>query len=106
MDIDNLIFGAFCLFLLLLGIRIWHSRKEKSDEPSIENNTPRRRIIKIIQWIVLFGLLIYMLPLMCEDLSDFTKIKWDAFFLRCLIFVITIYMLALNIKGLWHTKKK
>jgi hypothetical protein len=35
-----------------------------------------------------------------------TKIKWDAFFLRCLIFVITIYMLALNIKGLWHTKKK
>lgn len=98
MNRDALMLGAFALFLILVVILWRKTCNEKQKQTTLF--VGRRRIFKIIQLLILFGLLIYMIPLLWMDLQDVAQIVWSEFLLRCLIFVITIYILFLGIRRL------
>ena len=71
MDRDTLIFIAFCVFILLLGVRFWQQLRERTERTEADRSIAdeavplpaksRRRYFILIQVIVLGGLLIYML---------------------------------------------
>lgn len=102
---DTLIFIAFCAFIVLLGIRMiqqFEKKKriavEKEEDKASEPcpvSTKRRRYTcfwAIVQVVVLAGLIIYMIPVLIEDFSTGESREISSVFLRCLIFVFTIYI--------------
>ena len=97
MDRDTLIFIAFCVFILLLGVRFWQQLRERTDRSIADEAVPlpaksRRRYFILIQVIVLGGLLIYMLSWLIRDFKGAEPVLNAGFILRCLIFVFTIYI--------------
>ena len=99
MDRDTLIFIAFCVFILLLGVRFWQQLRERTetDRSIADEAVPlpaksRRCYFILIQVIVLGGLLIYMLPWLIRDFKGAEPVLNAGFILRCLIFVFTIYI--------------
>ena len=88
MDRDTLIFIAFCVFILLLGVRFWQQLRERTERTEAD----RRCYFILIQVIVLGGLLIYMLPWLIRDFKGAEPVLNAGFILRCLIFVFTIYI--------------
>ena len=77
MDRDTLIFIAFCVFILLLGVRFWQQLRERTERTEADRSIAdeavplpaksRRCYFILIQVIVLGGLLIYMLPWLIRD---------------------------------------
>ena len=95
MDRDTLIFIAFCVFILLLGVRFWQQLRERTERTEADRSIAdeavplpaksRRCYFILIQVIVLGGLLI-------RDLMQPEGLEISNLFLRCLIFVFTIYI--------------
>lgn len=102
MDRDTLVFIAFCVFTLLLGVRFWQQRRERKTE----TEAGRRRYFTLIQVIVLGGLLIYMVPWLVRDFRETEPLLNPGFILRCLIFVFTIYIFISRGRGLFRQSVK
>lgn len=100
---DTFMVVAFGLFLLLIVFRLRQHHKEKQKQVE---SSQKRILFTVIRLLILGGLLLYMLLVLWEDLDHINQIKGDIFFLRCLIFVITIYILILSIKELFWRKSK
>lgn len=117
MDRDTFIFIAFCLFLVLAGIRIKQrisgkrnhtasgsgkadKKPEGAEPPEIRERRHRRerrvRIFSIVQLIVLGGLMVYMIPALVRDFMYPGRVEMMNLILRCLIFVFTIYIFVLT----------
>ena len=104
MDRDTLIFIAFCVFILLLGVRFWQQLRERTERTEADRSIAdeavplpaksRRCYFILIQVIVLGGLLIYMLPWLIRDFKGAEPVLNAGFILRCLIFVFIGYSLS------------
>ena len=102
MDRDTLIFIAFCVFILLLGVRFWQQLRERTERTEADRSIAddavplpaksRRCYFILIQVIVLGGLLIYMLLWLIRAFKGAEPVLNAGFILRCLIFVFTIYI--------------
>lgn len=109
MDRDTLIFIAFCVFILLSGVRFWQQLRERAvkteaDRSAADETVPlpaksRRRYFILIQVTVLGGLLIYMVPWLIRDFKGAESVLNTGFILRCLIFVFTIYIFVSRGRG-------
>lgn len=118
---DFLILTGFCVFTFLLGMRLKRRLvKKKPQEGQIrirKNQRPKmaaggeepplvreRRLRRerrthyftVVLLFVLFGLMIFMIPALVADLSMPDRIQYPHFFLRCFIFVFTIYIFILG----------
>lgn len=129
MSRDLYIFIAFCIFMLMAGMRLrkrWNSRQEKiGRRPVRKNQRPkmaaaeepafvkerrlrrerRTRYFTIVLLVVLFGLLIFMIPALVRDLWVPDKTGFSNLFLRCLIFILTIYIFVLGYLKVFKKKK-
>lgn len=129
MSRDLYIFIAFCIFMLMVGMRLrkrWNSRQEKiGRRPVRKNQRPkmaaaeepdfvkerrlrrerRTRYFTIVLLVVLFGLLIFMIPALVRDLWVPDKTEFSNLFLRCLIFILTIYIFVLGYLKVFKKKK-
>lgn len=127
---DTLIFIAFCVFALLVGMRIkqrFSAKKEtggqervnKNQRPKQTNaeeppeiarrrkNRERRvRVFTIVQLVVLFGLMIFMMPALVTDILHPGHVDAMNMFLRCLIFIFTIYIFILGYIKVFRPKHK
>lgn len=110
---DTVIFIAFCVFVVFLGVRIKQGglqvRKgqmlqgtplsggaEVAGAPLAQNSrggkNRRGFIFLLIQLIVLASLMIYMIPFLIRDFTQAESNDHLHLILRCLIFVFTIYI--------------
>lgn len=112
---------GFCVFTFLLGmrlkqrlgkkkpperqIRIHKNQRSKmaacGEEPPLVRERRLRRerrthYFTVVLLFVLFGLMIFMIPALVADLSMPERIQYPHFFLRCFIFVFTIYVFVLG----------
>ncbi len=113
---DTFMFIAFCVFVFLVGIRIkqrFNERKQgkingfqQSDTqydqmpPEVKavhlRRKKRTRIFTIILLFVLGGLMIYMIPALVQDFTLIKDVEPRNLFLRCLIFIFTIYIFTIG----------
>lgn len=127
---DTFIFVGFCIFMFLLGLRLkqrWDNRKKKNTAEHINKNQRpkmadaeeppvvtaarlrrerRVRFFTIAQLILLFGLMIFMLPNLMRDLMRIGSVDGANLFLRCLIFIFTIYIFILGFLKVFRKKKE
>lgn len=119
MNRDLFIFIAFCVFMLLAGMRLKQRFGDKqrrnaekiaknqrskiakmSEDPEMrrkrENREKRIRRFTILQMIVLFGLILFMIPALVRDLLLVSDIDIPNIFLRCIIFIFSIYIFILS----------
>ena len=76
MDRDTLIFIAFCVFILLLGVRFWQQLRERTERTEADRSIADEAV-----------------PLPAKSRRCyFILIQVIGFILRCLIFVFTIYI--------------
>lgn len=106
---DTIIFIAFCLFLLLAGMRLQQRLSEqKSEEAAAAEEKDQkhswRRYYWIVQWVILGGLLVYMLPVLVHHFMGPGPVFTKDFFLRCLIFLFTIYIFMAGIRTFFKHK--
>lgn len=123
MDRDTLMLIAFCAFLLLVGIRLKQqlTERKKQNRPLDVNASPaervpersvaksriyRRRIWEIVQLLVVGGLLLYMSVVLIGDFNRPVSMQWKEIFLRCLIFIVSIYILILTWIRVFKPKNK
>lgn len=96
---DTLILAAFCVFVVLLGMRMkqrfaeWKRNKGQVSAEDSRKESAIRRWFAGIQLVVLGGLLVYMIPALFRDLRSPDEGNMVNLILRCLIFVFTIYIL-------------
>ena len=105
MDRDTLIFIAFCVFILLLGVRFWQQLRERTERTEADRSIAdeavplpaksRRCYFILIQVIVLGGLLIYMLPWLIRDFKGAGTECWVYFTL----FDFCIHYLYIHFPG-------
>ncbi len=130
MNWDNYIFIAFCVFMLLVGMR-WRQRWKKANKKSTEGRVPKNqrpkvaaigeseevrkrrlqrerrvRLFTIIQLVVLFGLMVFMIPALMKDIADPGGIVWQNFLLRALIFLFTIYVFIIGYIKVFRKKSE
>lgn len=126
---DFYILIAFCVFMFMLGVRLkrrWNNRKQKtahtrinknqrpkmaaSDEPPLvrEKRLRRERRTRYLRLfaVVLFGLMVFMIPALIRDLMQPEGLEISNLFLRCLIFVFTIYIFVLGYLKVFRKKGK
>lgn len=107
---DTLILAAFCVFVLLLGMRMrqrYAEWKKAGHEGRLDAKESRlRSIITILQLLVLGGLMIYMIPVLIRDFSQPIGEAGVNLFLRCLIFIFTIYILVWGLIQLSRQRNK
>lgn len=131
MSKDTIIFVAFCVFALLVGMRLkqrWSEwRKNKEPEEKINKNQrsktaqaeepaevrakrlrreSRVRFFTIVQLFVLGGLMVYMIPALVRDFMIPGRVDAMNIILRCLIFIFTIYIFVLGYFKVFHRKDK
>lgn len=131
MSKDSLIFAAFCIFAFLVGLRLkqrWDaSRKGQQPKDKINKNQrpkvaledepeeirvkrlrreSRVRFFTIAQLFVLGGLMIYMIPALVRDFMVPGRVEATNIFLRCLIFVFTIYIFIIGYLKVFGRKNK
>lgn len=118
---DFFILLGFCVFTFLLGMRLKQRLAKKKpnggqirirknqrpkmaacgeEPPLVKERRLRRerrtRYFTVVLLFVLFGLMIFMIPALVADLSMPERIRLPHFFLRCFIFVFTIYIFVLG----------
>ena len=85
---------AFCLFVLLLGMRMkqryaeWKCEKDGNGGvpgtfPERKRGNKRRRLLFVIQLFVLGGLLVYMTPILIRDFIGPDQVAPVNLFLLC-----------------------
>lgn len=109
---DTLILAAFCVFVVLLGMRMkqrfaeWKRNKGQVSAEDSRKESAIRRWFAVIQLVVLGGLLVYMIPALFKDLRSPDEGNMVNLILRCLIFVFTIYILIWGIIQTCRRKDK
>lgn len=127
---DFFILIAFCVFMFMVGIRLKRrltNRKQKSEAARINKNQRpkmagteepplvkerrlrrerRTRYFTIVLLFVLFGLMAFMIPALIRDLMQPEGLDGANLFLRCLIFVFTIYIFILGYLKVFCKKDK
>ncbi|MDL2251305.1 hypothetical protein LJC12_00465 [Odoribacter sp. OttesenSCG-928-J03] len=127
---DSYILIAFCVFMLLLGMRLRNrfALKKKgepqerinknqrpkmadSEEPPFvkEKRLKRERRVRrftIVQLVVLFCLMIYMIPALVRDIAMPAGVDFSNLFLRSLIFLLTIYIFVVGYIKVFGKKHK
>lgn len=127
---DTFILVAFCIFALLLGMRMkqrfaeWKNKKENfrvnknqrsklanADEPPLvrERRLRRERRVRfftIAQLFVVGGLMVYMIPALVRDFMVPGRVDMMNIILRCLIFIFTIYIFILGYIKAFGRKNK
>lgn len=125
MNRDLFIFIAFCVFALLVGMRLkqrFGSKKtedgtkvNKNQRPKTANEPPevaekrkrrekRVKIFVIVQLVVVFGLIVFMIPALTRDLMSFSTADAANVFLRCLIFVFAILVFITGFMKVFRKK--
>lgn len=111
MNLDKLMLVAFGIFIVLLLWRMHSRLKESSgiDGRDIDGKksgwTDFRKWWQIVLLVVLCGLLFYMVPLLWKDFQSFEECEGVQLVLRCLIFILTIYILFVGIRK-WLKERK
>lgn len=128
---DTFIFVAFCVFAFLLGMRMkqrfgeWKKKKQPEEKinknqrsklagteepPEVKERRLRRerrvRFFTIAQLFVLGGLMIYMIPALVRDFMVPGRVDVMNIFLRCLIFIFTIYIFIIGYIKAFGNKNK
>lgn len=126
---DTYIFIAFCVFMLLLGMRLKQrlsGRKKETQEKINKNQRPkvaaseepqevkdrrlrrerRTRYFTIAQLFVLLGLMVFMIPALVRDLTTPENSDAGNLILRCVIFAFTIYVFILGYLRAFGKKRK
>ena len=115
MDRDTLIFIAFCVFILLLGVRFWQQLRERTERTEADRSIAdeavplpaksRRRYFILIQVIVLGGLLIYMLSWLIRDFKGAEPVLNAGFSLFIYSFPGDVIYSGSVLKGIRRNKK-
>ena len=71
-----------------------------------EDGSRFRLVFRIAGLVVLGGLIIYMVPVLWRDFRMFGQGRLIEFFLRCLIFVFTIYIFGSGVRILLQRRNK
>lgn len=125
---DTFILIGLCLFMLLAGMRLkkrFSARKQPDTPPIRKNQRPklaaeepplvkerrlrrerRTRYFTLVLLIGLFALLLFMIPSLVKDIMLPEGIVFSNFFLRCFIFILTIYIFFLGYWKLFVRGKK
>ncbi len=130
MSQETFILVGLCVFMFLLGIRLKQrfSRKEApkvsarirknqrskiavtEEPPLVKERRLRRerrtRYFTFVLLVVLFGLMVFMIPALVRDINVPERVYSSNFFLRCFIFVFTIYVFVLAYIKLFSPKKR
>lgn len=128
MSRDTFILIAFCLFTFLVGMRLkqrydaWKQKKGETHTPknqhpgkSVEPEEVRARRLRrekrvrfftIAQLVVLVGLMFFMAPALVKDFMAPGHVDASNIFLRCLIFIFTIYIFILGYLKVFRRKKE
>lgn len=106
MERDTIILAALCLFVILVGFRLRQRYVERPEQKRIEHSSRFRLIMTIIQLVVLGGLMIYMIPVLWRDINVPEQVGGMDLFLRCLIFVFTIYIFISGVRVLLRQRNK
>lgn len=105
MDRDTVILGAFCLFVVLVVLRgKLHGMRNVQEN----TGTPARyrSVLALLRWVVLGCLLIYMMSFLWKDADVWEGVGTAEIFLRCLIFIFTIYIFISDARSLFRRKNK
>lgn len=100
MDRDIFMLVAFGIFVVLVIMRIIQRRRVCGQEvPRIvlSRRDVWQRRFAFLRLVVLACLLVWMVSLLVEDVTFFRGAIVPRFLLRCLIFVLTIYMFILTL---------
>lgn len=128
---ELLIVIGFCVFTFLLGMRLrqrWGKKKQSEPEIRIRKNQRskmaameeepplvrekrlrrerRTYYFTVVLLFVLFGLMMFMIPALTADMSIPERMKDPNFFLRCFIFVFTIYVFILGYLKIVRRKRE
>lgn len=129
MNRDLFVFIAFCVFMLLVGIRLKQRFGEKKlqkedtiaknqrpkyarmdEDPEIKqkrkNRERRIRRFTLLQMVVLFVLIIFMIPALVRDILLISDIDIPNLFLRCIIFIFSIYIFVLSYLKVFGKKQE
>lgn len=129
MSQETFILVGLCVFMFLLGIRLKQrfSRKKApmsvpirknqrskmaatEEPPLVKERRLRRerrtRYFTFVLLVVLFGLMVFMIPALVRDMNVPERVYSSNFFLRCFIFVFTIYVFVLGYIKLFSSKKR
>lgn len=94
MSRDTLVLAAFCIFIVILVVRMRQRYRELKNHPEQEERWKESRwryTLLVVQFVVLGGLMLYMVPLLMDDFERWREVDKMKVFLRCLIFIFTIY---------------
>ena len=103
MNLDTLMSVAFGIFIVLLIWRMRERLKENSEKQECKTDENKsgwanfRKWWRIVQLVILCGLLFYMMPLLWKDFQFFEERDSIQVALRCLVFVFTIYVIFVRI---------
>lgn len=105
MNSDTVILAAFGLFVLLV---VFRSRPNRTvpDGGKPGKVSRFRSVWAIVRLVVLGGLMVYMVPVLWRDFRTFEDNARMEVFLRCLIFVFTIYIFASGVRTLFQRGNK
>ena len=92
MDRDTLIFIAFCVFILLLGVRFWQQLRERTERTEADRSIADEAVPLPAKSRRRYFILIHMLSWLIRDFKGAEPVLNAGFILRCLIFVFTIYI--------------
>lgn len=105
MDRDTVILGAFCLFVVLVVFRgKLHARRDGRED--VGNVTRYRSVLALIRWMVLGCLLIYMVSVGWKEADFWKGLGMAEIFLRCLIFILTIYIFISDTRSLFRRRNQ
>ena len=105
MDRDTVILGAFCLFIVLLIFRgKLHTMRDGREDAG--HVTRYRSVFALLRWVVLGCLLIYMVSVVWKEADFWKELGTAEIFLRCLIFVFTIYIFISDTRSLLRRRNR
>lgn len=105
MDRDTVILGAFCLFVVLVVLR-GRLRGMRDGQEDTGNVTRYRSVLALLRWVVLGCLLIYMVSVVCKDADFWKELGTAEIFLRCFIFIFTIYIFISDTRSLLRRRNR
>lgn len=112
MNGDTIILAAFCVFIVLLGVRMkqryaeWKKNQVQLDPEVARKESKIRYWFTIIQLVVLGALMVYMTPSLMKDFTGAGSGNFVNVVLRCLIFICTIYIFIWGVRRLLSRRNK
>lgn len=109
---DTLILAAFCVFIIILGVRMkqrhaeWKKNQAQLQPQDARKESKIRYWFTIIQLVVLGALMVYMVPGLVSDFTSGGSGDLVNIVLRCLIFICTIYIFIWGVSRLLSRRNK